>query len=218
MRPQQTLNIATKSGWPILVKIYGQIPYSEAQQAMIDFNLNRDSRTEDQIWLLEHPPVYTQGTACQQTTILESDIPIVKSDRGGQITYHGPGQVVMYPLLKLKRYNLGVKSLVAALEQAVLNCLKHIGVTGERREDAPGVYVDQAKIAALGLRIKKGSSYHGLSFNINMDLAPFSNIDPCGYQGLNVTQLKDCIAITDIDDVSTDNMKMSLLEQFSKLI
>ncbi|MCL4130441.1 UNVERIFIED_CONTAM: hypothetical protein GTU68_007488 [Idotea baltica] len=180
---------------------------------MTDFALNREDDSADQIWLLQHPPVYTQGTACRQETLSMSDIPVVKSDRGGQITYHGPGQIVMYPLLKLKRYGIGVKSLVASLEQSVMNVLMEYQLSSQRREDAPGVYIDEAKISALGLRIKRGTSYHGLSFNIDMDLAPFNNIDPCGYKGLQVTQLANHLKEVDFEVIQKD-----LAEEFAALI
>ena len=183
------------SAMPILVSVYGEVDYLVAQQAMSDFTNSRDQQQNDQIWLLQHPPVYTLGTACQQSPLNATEIPMVKSDRGGQITYHGPGQIVMYPLLNLKRHGLGVKSLVAKLEQSVIDLLAQFEVFAERREDAPGVYVQQQKIAALGLRIRRGSSYHGLSLNVDMDLAPFQNIDPCGYQGLQVTQLRDQLGL-----------------------
>ena len=145
------------------------------------------------------PSGYTQGTACEMATLLPSDIPVIKTDRGGQITYHGPGQWVMYPLLHLKRHSIGVRSLVGCLEQCIIDLLASEGVTALRRENAPGVYVNDEKIAALGLRIRRGNSYHGLSLNVDMDLAPFSNIDPCGYQGLKVTQLANLIAVDEAD-------------------
>ncbi|WP_342773294.1 lipoyl(octanoyl) transferase LipB [Arenicella xantha] len=163
-----------------------------------------DDINNDQIWLLEHERVYTQGTACQLQTLLPSDIPTIKTDRGGQITYHGPGQLILYPLLHLKPLGLGVKTLVASLEQAVIDTLASLSVLAERRQDAPGVYVDGAKIAALGLRIRRGRSYHGLSLNIDLDLSPFTNIDPCGYQGLRVTQLSDLVPQFDAAKVRAD--------------
>lgn len=186
-----TQQLCSASGKPILLEQYPQTDYLEALQAMQMFSNERASDELDRIWLIEHPATYTQGTACQQQTLFPSSIPVVKTDRGGQITYHGPGQIVLYPLLHLRRFKIGVKGLVAALEQAVINVLRDFQVDAERRVDAPGVYVDGAKIAALGLRIRRGNSYHGLSFNIDMDLSPFRNIDPCGYQGLEVTQLKN---------------------------
>jgi lipoyl(octanoyl) transferase len=189
-------DVKSKSGRTLEVEAYGLTDYIHALDAMRDYSNQRDESAPDRIWLIEHPPVYTQGTACEQQTLLPSDIPIVKTDRGGQITYHGPGQIVMYPLLNLRRFGSGVKSLVNSLEQSVIETLAEFSVSANRREDAPGVYVEQAKIAALGLRLRKGNSYHGLSFNIDMDLSPFANIDPCGYQGLQVTQLCDLVSET----------------------
>lgn len=196
--------LLTASGNAIQVKLFGLIPYQDSFAAMSKFAISRDDQDNDEIWLLQHPPVYTQGTACHQETLSLSNIPVVKSDRGGQITYHGPGQIVMYPLLKLKQHQIGVKSLVAKLEQSVIDELEGHGIQSQRREDAPGVYVDGAKISALGLRIKRGTSYHGLSFNIDMDLSPFTNIDPCGYQGLQVTQLSALTQDVDFNAVSKD--------------
>lgn len=177
-------------------------------------NIQRDS----EIWLLQHPPVYTQGTSCQQVTLLPSGIPVVKSDRGGQITYHGPGQIVMYPLLNLRDLGLGVKNLVYCLEQAVIDVLARYGVTASRRENAPGVYVQDAKIAALGLRVKQGFSYHGLSFNYAMDLTPFANIDPCGFKGLQVTQFKDLVSADLFASTCHDEFAYELAEQFKALL
>ena len=198
VQPVNCFNIETASTQIISVSIFEQLDYQLAQQSMSSFAEQRSLNDNDQIWLLQHPPVYTQGTACQQQPLVLSDITVVKSDRGGQITYHAPGQVIMYVMLNLKRYGLGVKSLVTKLEEAVIVLLDELGVTAERRIDAPGVYVSGAKIAALGLRIKRGNSYHGLSFNVDMDLAPFSNIDPCGHQGLEVTQLANYIESPDL--------------------
>ncbi len=172
----------------------------------------------NEIWLLEHPPVYTQGTSCQQLTLLPSEIPVVKSDRGGQITYHGPGQIVIYPLLNLRELGLGVKSLVRCLEQTVIDVLAGYGVDATRRENAPGVYVQDAKIAALGLRVKQGLSYHGLSFNYAMDLAPFSNIDPCGFKGLDVTQFKDQVRPQVFAATSQEQMAEALATSFKALL
>lgn len=197
----------------MLIKDLGIVSYLETQQAMQDYVANADSDTQDQLWLLEHEPVYTQGTACKLQTLLPSDIPVVKSDRGGQITYHGPGQIIMYTLINLKKSRLGVKSLVDSLEQAVINLLDQYGVRAQRKENAPGVYVNEAKIAALGLRVKKGFSYHGLSLNVNMDLSPFNNIDPCGYQGLKVSQLSDFDA-----DASISVVKQQLVESFQTIL
>jgi lipoyl(octanoyl) transferase len=153
----------------------------------------RKNDTPDEIWLLEHPPIYTYGVAgrAQHLPRADNGIPVLKVDRGGQVTYHGPGQLVAYLLLDLHRRGLSVGGLVRALEQAVLDLLEGFGVVGNRRADAPGVYVRGAKVAALGLRIRQGRSYHGLSLNVDMDLAPFKAIDPCGYPELDVTQLRD---------------------------
>ena len=213
MQAIKQYEIETSSGETIEVKLFDLIPYSTSFDAMSEFALTREENSVDQIWLLQHSPVYTQGTACDQETLSMSDIPVIKSDRGGQITYHGPGQIIMYPLLKLKRYDIGVKSLVSSLEQSVINVLEKYQISSERRQDAPGVYLNQAKISALGLRIKRGTSYHGLSFNIDMDLTPFNNIDPCGYQGLQVTQLVNHCSIVDIDLI-----QRQLVKEFVDLI
>ena len=167
----------------------GLVEYQPTWDAMKQFTAARTPETRDEIWLLQHPPVYTQGLAGKPEHLLNStNIPVVKIDRGGQITYHGPGQVIAYCLLDMRRWKIGVRDLVRLMEQAVIDLLAEFNVTAEGREDAPGVYVEGAKIAALGLKIKNGYCYHGLSFNVNMDLTPFSNINPCGYQGLRVTQ------------------------------
>lgn len=151
----------------------------------------RTADTPDQLWLLEHDPVYTQGLAGRPEHVLDAgDIPLIQTDRGGQVTYHGPGQLVAYPLLDLKRLGIGIRTLVGLLEQAVIDVLADHGVNAARRQGAPGVYVDDAKIAALGLKVRRGCSYHGLAFNIDMDLAPFQRINPCGFARLPVTQLK----------------------------
>ena len=183
----------------IRLKQFGLIDYQQSYQAMRQFADERDESSLDEIWLLQHPPVYTQGTACDIATLLPSDIPVVKTDRGGQITYHGPGQWVMYPLLNLRRHAIGVKSLVNRLEQGVIDLLAESLVDGQRLENAPGIYVDGDKIAALGLRLRRGNSYHGLSLNVDMDLTPFKNIDPCGYQGLQVTQMA---SLTVVDEAA----------------
>lgn len=176
---------------PLRISGLGMRDYADTLRAMQDFTATRTAQTGDEIWWLQHPPVYTQGLNCSQVTLGPTDIPIVACDRGGQITYHGPGQLVVYTLIDLGRRGRGARWLVEVLEQSVIDFLASRGVHGERRAGAPGVYVGGAKIAALGLRIRRGASYHGLSMNIDMDLAPFANIDPCGYAGLAVTQLKD---------------------------
>ena len=176
----------------MLIRHLGQVDYLSTWQAMQDFTARRDATATDEIWLLQHPPVYTLGQAGKPEHLLDDiDIPLVRIDRGGQITYHGPGQVVAYLLVDLKRRGFGVRELVSRMEQAVIDLLAEHGVRGERRADAPGVYVAGAKIAALGLRIKHGCSYHGLALNVDMDLSPFSHINPCGYPGMAVTQTRD---------------------------
>ena len=160
--------------------------------AMRAFTAARGPATPCELWLLEHPPVFTLGQAGRLAHLHQAgDIPVVQSDRGGQITYHGPGQLVAYTLFDLHRLGSGIRRLVEALEQSVIDALKAEAVNAERREKAPGVYVDGAKIASVGLRVKRGCTFHGLSFNVDMDLAPFGQIDPCGYPGLAVTQCRD---------------------------
>lgn len=159
---------------------------------MREFTSTRDADTPDEIWLLQHPPVYTAGLACRPEHLpRRAGIALERIDRGGQITYHGPGQIVMYTLLDLARRGLQVRALVGLIEQAVIDTLAHFDVTGQRKRGAPGVYVDGAKIAALGLRVRKRGAYHGVALNVDMDLAPFLAIDPCGYPGLAVTQARD---------------------------
>jgi len=158
---------------------------------MKDFTDARDENTADEIWLVEHPPVFTLGQAGKEEHLLSVDqIPVVHSDRGGQVTYHGPGQLVVYLMIELRRHGLGVRDLVTLIEESVIELLGDHGVSAVARRDAPGVYVDGSKVAALGLRVRKGRSYHGLSLNVDMDLSPFSQINPCGYEGLQVTDLR----------------------------
>ena len=177
----------------ITVRSLGTASYVETWNAMRSFTDTRTPDTPDEIWVLQHPPVYTYGVAGRTEHLPGTDtgIPVIKVDRGGQVTYHGPGQLVAYVLVDLRRRGLTVRSLVRALEQAVLDVLAEVGLTGERSAGAPGVYVAGAKVAALGLRIRNGCSYHGLSLNVDMDLTPFNAIDPCGYPDLRVTQLRD---------------------------
>ncbi len=174
------------------VRYLGTADYGQTLDAMQAFTLNRRAETPDEIWLLEHDRVFTQGQAGKAEHVLAAgDIPVVQVDRGGQVTYHGPGQLVAYTLLDIKRLGFGVRDLVNHLEHSVVDVLSSYAVSAYPKADAPGVYVDEAKIASLGLRIKKGCSYHGLALNVDMDLEPFSRINPCGYQGLQVTQLRD---------------------------
>jgi lipoyl(octanoyl) transferase len=179
------------SRFPLTIKHFGLVDYETTWRAMQDFTAQRGPDTPDELWLLQHPPVFTLGLAGKREHILQiTDIPIIPIDRGGQVTYHGPGQVVAYVLLDLKRRGYGVRELVQRLEQTVMDLLAAYGIQAARRAKAPGVYVDERKIAALGLRIKQGMSYHGLALNVDMDLAPFQYINPCGYEGLEVTQLR----------------------------
>ncbi|MDA1074095.1 MAG: lipoyl(octanoyl) transferase LipB [Proteobacteria bacterium] len=166
---------------------------------MVDFTEGRDQNTLDQIWFTEHEPVFTQGQAGKaEHVLLPGDIPVVLTDRGGQVTYHGPGQIVGYLMFDLKRMGLGVRQLVTGIETAVIRTLQTFGLRGVARPDAPGVYVDGAKIGALGLRIRRGCSYHGLSLNVAMDLEPFARINPCGMANLPVTQISDLSATDDL--------------------
>ena len=176
-----------------VVRHLGLADYLSTWDAMKAFTHGRTDATRDEIWLLQHPPVYTYGVAGRSEHLPRADlgIPVIKVDRGGQVTYHGPGQVIAYTLVDLRRRRLTVRSLVERLEQAVLDLLAEYGVQGERRCGAPGVYVQDAKVAALGLRIRNGCSYHGLSLNVDGDLSPFAAIDPCGFPGLAVTRTCD---------------------------
>ena len=175
------------------VKRLGYVDYEPTWRGMKAFSAERAHDTGDELWLVEHPPVYTLGVGARTAHLprVDNGIPIVRTDRGGQITYHGPGQVIAYLLLDMKRRGITVRPLVRLMETAVIDLLRDFGISGVHRADAPGVYVGDAKIAALGLRISRGCCYHGLALNVDMDLSPFFTIDPCGYSGLAVTQLKD---------------------------
>ncbi len=176
------------------IRRFDRCDYTETWQKMQDFTQQRDEHTADELWLLEHPPVFTQGLAGKAEHVLNpGDIPIVHTDRGGQVTYHGPGQLVAYVLFDLRRLNLGVRQLVRTLEQTVIDVLAEHGVNAASRCDAPGVYVNGAKICSMGLRVRRGCSYHGIAFNIAMDLEPFSRINPCGFQNLTMTQVRDFV-------------------------
>ena len=172
----------------IIVKRLGRVPYGDALRAMREFTTGRTAATPDEIWVVEHPPVYTLGQGATSALKQDVGIPVVASDRGGEITYHGPGQAILYTLVDLARRHITVKRFVWLLEQAVIDL---VGERAERRPGAPGVYVGGAKLAALGIRVKRGRAYHGLAINVDMDLAPFAAIDPCGYPGLQVTRLRD---------------------------
>jgi len=180
------------SGAELTVRHLGRQPYEPVWAAMKAFTDNRDESTGDELWLVEHDPVFTQGLAGKPEHLLNpGGIPVVQTDRGGQVTYHGPGQVVAYPLLDLERLGVGVRCLVDRLEQAVIDVLADLSVTGSRQDGAPGVFVNEAKIASIGLKVRRGRTYHGLAFNVDMDLAPFSLINPCGFAGLTMTHVVD---------------------------
>lgn len=186
----------------ITVRKLGLAEYEPAWRAMQDFTATRGAATPDELWVLQHPPVYTLGVAGKPEHLprVDNGIPVVKSDRGGQITYHGPGQLIVYLLLDMRRRGLSVRPLVRTMEQAVIDLLDDYGTAARGRNDAPGVYVGKAKIAALGLRIRNGCCYHGLALNVDMDLSPFAAVNPCGYPGLAVTQTRD-LGIADSLDV-----------------
>lgn len=187
----------------INVRSLGLQPYAAVWDEMKQFTQNRTSDTVDEVWLLEHEPVYTQGQAGKEEHILQtSTIPIIQSDRGGQVTYHGPGQLVAYVLLDIKRRNMGVRTLVCELEQLLISLLKDFNISAETRCKAPGVYVNDKKIASIGLRVKQGCTYHGIALNVAMDLKPFSSINPCGYAQLQMTQIQDFVPDVDMERVN----------------
>ncbi|MDF1757640.1 MAG: lipoyl(octanoyl) transferase LipB [Legionellaceae bacterium] len=176
----------------MLIRQLGLKPYEIVYNEMKNFTISRDDDTKDELWILEHYPVYTQGQAGKPEHILNpQDIPIVKSDRGGQVTYHGPGQLVVYVLMNISKRKLGIKALVCHLEQVLIDMLKTYNIAAERIQNAPGVYVGDKKIASIGLRVKNGCTYHGISLNVDLDLGPFRGINPCGYSQLEMTRIKD---------------------------
>lgn len=176
----------------LIVRRLGQRPYAATWQAMREFTDARDRACPDELWLLEHPPVYTQGLAGRPEHVLDPGAtPVIRTDRGGQVTWHGPGQLVAYPLLDLTRLGIGIRRLVDILEQVVIDLLAGLGVAAARRDGAPGVYVDGAKIASLGLKVRRGCTYHGIAFNLDNSLEPFARINPCGHAGQPVTRLAD---------------------------
>ena len=188
----------------------GLVDYLPTWRAMQDFTARRGADTPDEIWLLEHPPVFTQGQAGKAEHLLtDIGIPVVPIDRGGQVTYHGPGQVVVYLMIDLKRRGYGIKELVRRMEQTVIDLLANYNIEAKRLDGAPGVYVAGAKIAALGLRVKGGCTYHGLSLNVDLDLAPFQAINPCGYAGMEVTRMRD-LGVTDTADVVAERVARGL--------
>ncbi len=190
---------------PLIVRDLGLIDYQIAWQRMQQFTDNRTETTPDELWLLEHPPVFTQGQAGKaEHLLMPGDIPVVQVDRGGQVTYHGPGQLVVYVLLDIKRLNLGVRHLVNVIENSIIATLASFGVEAIARPDAPGVYVDGKKVASLGLRVRKGCTFHGLALNVDMDLSPFQRINPCGYAGMQMIQTKDIGGPPDISTAKTE--------------
>jgi len=175
---------------PLVIRQLGRRDYTMVWHEMQNYTDNRDSQSADEIWLVEHEPVFTQGQAGKEEHLLfPGDIPVVKVDRGGQVTYHGPGQLVAYFLIDIKRLKIGVRNLVTHIEQSLVELLAEHDITAYPKPDAPGVYVDEKKIASLGLRIRKGCSFHGLALNVDMDLSPFQRINPCGYAGLEMVQM-----------------------------
>jgi lipoyl(octanoyl) transferase len=197
---------------PLKVRRLGRQPYAATWEAMSQFTNNRGPDTPDELWLLEHDPVFTQGQAGKAEHVLApGDIPVVQVDRGGQVTYHGPGQIVGYPLIDLRRAGVSVRELVNKIEQSIIDTMGHWNIGAERLEGAPGVYVAGAKVAALGLRVRRGCSFHGLAFNVNMDLEPYHRINPCGYKGLAVTQVLDLGGPSRLSDVED-----ALVEEFCR--
>jgi lipoyl(octanoyl) transferase len=189
----------------MIVRWLGRVDYEPTFRAMQKFVDEREAASSDELWLLEHPPVFTLGMAADPAHLITpGDIPVVQTDRGGQVTYHGPGQLVAYPLLDVRRLGITVRGLVLQLEQAVIDLVAAHGVTASGRRDAPGVYVDGRKLASLGLRIRRGASYHGVALNVNMDLKPFARINPCGLEGMQVTQLADLGIDAGVEQVGRD--------------
>jgi len=196
----------------MIIKDLGLVDYQPVVDKMREFTQSRDADTEDELWLLEHQPVFTQGANGQAEHVLDlHDIPLVATDRGGQVTYHGPGQLIAYPLIDLRRYKSGVREMVSRLEQTVISMLSDFDIDAYARKDAPGVYVDERKIASLGLRVKRGACYHGVSFNIDMDLTPFSYINPCGQAGMEVIDLTSLGIKLDMADA-----KQQFISAFNK--
>ncbi len=214
MSQPEKQNIANPLTSQLLVKQLGRQSYVPVWHAMQNFTDQRNENTQDEIWLVEHDAVFTQGQAGKAEHILMAgDIPVVQVDRGGQVTYHGPGQQVVYFLIDLRRKKMGVRQLVSAIENAVVKFLQEYDIQSAPRADAPGVYVGDKKICSLGLRIRRGSSFHGLALNVAMDLQPFSRINPCGYAGMQVTQIKDykpTVSLNEITEKLVESIKNQL--------
>jgi len=197
----------------VTVRQLGMVPYEQTWEAMKTFTEQRDADTRDEFWLLQHQPVFTQGQAGKAEHLLATgDIPVIQADRGGQVTYHGPGQLVVYVLVDLRRKKLGARDLVTCIENSIVATLADLDIAAEPKADAPGVYTQGKKIASLGLRIRHGCSFHGLALNINMNLEPFLRINPCGYQGMAMAQVKDYVAEPDLDRISL-RLAQHLMEQ-----
>lgn len=217
--PGDNASIPSVEHQHFIVKTLGSGDYQFTWQAMKSFTEHRNAETQDQIWLLQHPPVFTQGIAGKPEHVLNTHgIPLIKTDRGGQITYHGPGQIIAYLLLDIRRLRLTVRELVRSMEDAVIDVLESYHIVATGRIEAPGVYVGDAKIAALGLKIRKNYCYHGIALNVDMDLTPFSYINPCGYKGLCVTQIKDLNVNFTLEQVGSrlvDQLQKKLLKRIS---
>jgi lipoyl(octanoyl) transferase len=193
---------ADGTGAPV-VKWLGRVDYEPTWRAMQRYTDERDADSPDEIWLLEHPPVFTLGMNADRVHLLApGDIPVVQIDRGGQVTYHGPGQLVVYPLIDLRRRGFGVRDLVTALERSMIDYVATLGIYAEVKPRAPGVYVHGRKLASIGIRVRRGASYHGLALNVNLDLAPFRRINPCGYAGLEMTKLAELGGPADVHEVA----------------
>jgi len=206
----QTTDHPSTCTTPVIIRQLGVVDYADTWQAMIDHTQQRTRETPDEIWLLQHPPIYTQGIAGKAEHLLApGNIPVIRTDRGGQITYHGPGQLIAYLLLDLRRRQLGVRELVRKMENTVINLLQSYLICAQSRIDAPGVYVKDAKIASLGLRVRRGACYHGIALNVAMDLSPFDAINPCGFPGLRITQTSE-LGIA----ASIDILEKKLVENF----
>lgn len=198
----------------MIIRQLNNSDYVDVWHAMQNFTDNRDENTADELWLVEHPPVFTQGQAGKDEHLLmPGDIPVVKVDRGGQVTYHGPGQQVIYFMINLRRRKMGVRELVTLVEDGIIASMADFGIIAKAKADAPGVYVDNKKVASLGLRIRKGCSFHGLALNVNMDLSPFLRINPCGYQGLEMVQTIDLQGPTSVEQAGD-----SLVKHLSELL
>jgi len=213
MSSSLSAKVPNQSKAQLRVRQLGLSDYELVWHAMQNFTDQRDEHTIDELWLVQHPAVFTQGQAGKAEHVLApGDIPVIQVDRGGQVTYHGPGQIVAYPLLDIRRSGLGVRELVNRIEESIIRVLERYGVKGERREGAPGIYVNDEKIASLGLRVRRGRTFHGLAFNIDMDLEPFQRINPCGFEGLRVTQLSDLakIEIGEVETQLVDSIASSL--------